>query len=79
MVYFVESNICCNCQGQLIFYITIKISYYNLLGNSKKKKKLNKKGHTTEQCRVFKDHLEQLVKSGHLKEFVVAPKGSAVG
>ncbi|XP_075658657.1 uncharacterized protein LOC142628438 [Castanea sativa] len=25
------------------------------------------KGHTTEQCRVLKDHLEQLVKAGHLK------------
>ena len=29
------------------------------------------KGHTTEQCRVLKDHLGQLVKAGHLKEFVV--------
>nr|XP_023913783.1 uncharacterized protein LOC112025354 [Quercus suber] len=29
------------------------------------------KGHTTEQCQVLKDHLEQLVKAGHLKEFVV--------
>ena len=29
------------------------------------------KGHTTKQCRVLKDHLEQLVKVGHLKEFVV--------
>ena len=29
------------------------------------------KGHTTEQCRVLKDHLEQLVKVGYLKEFVV--------
>ena len=28
-------------------------------------------GHTTKQCRVFKDHLEQLMKAGHLKEFVV--------
>ena len=33
----------------------------------------------TKKCRVFKDHLEQLVKSGHLKEFVVAPKGNATG
>lgn len=33
----------------------------------------------TKKCRVFKDHLEQLVKSGHLKEFVVVPKGNAVG
>ena len=29
------------------------------------------KGHTTEQCRVLKDHLGQLVKAGHLKEFVL--------
>ena len=29
------------------------------------------KGHTIEQCRVLKDHLGQLVKAGHLKEFVV--------
>ena len=32
------------------------------------------KGHTTKQCRVFKDHLEQLVKFRHLKEFVVTPR-----
>ena len=29
------------------------------------------KGHTTKQCRVLKDHLGQLVKAGHLKEFIV--------
>ncbi|XP_065623440.1 uncharacterized protein LOC136064913 [Quercus suber] len=29
------------------------------------------KGHTTEQCRVLKDHLGQLGKPGHLKEFVL--------
>ena len=29
------------------------------------------KGHTTEQCKVLKDHLKQLVKTGHLKEFVL--------
>ncbi|XP_050255263.1 uncharacterized protein LOC126701186 [Quercus robur] len=29
------------------------------------------KGYTTEQCHVLKDHLEQLVKAGYLKEFVV--------
>ena len=29
------------------------------------------KGHTTEQCRVLKDHLGQLVKAGYLKEVVV--------
>ncbi|XP_023906073.1 uncharacterized protein LOC112017851 [Quercus suber] len=27
-------------------------------------------GHTTEQCRVLKDHLGQLAKAGHLKEFM---------
>ena len=32
------------------------------------------KGHTTEQCRVLKDHLEQLIKAGHLKEFVVGQR-----
>ena len=29
------------------------------------------KGHTTEQCRVLKDHLGQLVKAGYSKEFIV--------
>lgn len=29
------------------------------------------KGYNTEQCRVLKDHLEQLVRAGYLKEFVV--------
>lgn len=28
------------------------------------------------QCRVFKDHLDQLVKSMHLKESVVAPESN---
>ena len=28
------------------------------------------RGHTIEQCRVLKDHLEQLVKARYLKEFV---------
>nr|XP_023920167.1 uncharacterized protein LOC112031682 [Quercus suber] len=28
------------------------------------------RGHTTEQCRVLKDHLGQLAKAGHLKDFV---------
>ena len=32
------------------------------------------KGHTIEQRRVLKDHLEQLVKAGYLKEFVVDPR-----
>ena len=35
------------------------------------------KRHTTEQCRVLKDHLRQLVKAGYLKEFVVDPKHQA--
>ena len=30
-----------------------------------------KKGHTTKQCCVLKDHLKQVIKVGHLKEFVV--------
>ena len=29
------------------------------------------KGHTIKQCRSLKDHLEQLVKLGHLKEFIL--------
>ena len=37
------------------------------------------KGHTTEQCRVLKDHLEQLVKAGYLKEFMVDPRNQEVG
>lgn len=37
------------------------------------------KGHMTEQCRVCEDHLEQLVKSGHLKEFVVALASNTIG
>lgn len=36
------------------------------------------KGHTTDQCHVLKDHLEQLVKLGHLKEFVVGQRGGNV-
>ncbi|XP_023928306.1 uncharacterized protein LOC112039659 [Quercus suber] len=32
------------------------------------------KGHTTEQCRVLKDHLGQLAKTGYLKEFVVGTR-----
>ena len=34
------------------------------------------KGHTTEHCRVFKDHLEQVIKAKHLKEFVVEQWGN---
>ena len=37
------------------------------------------KGHTTEQCRVLKDHLEQLIKAGHLKEFVIDQEGVSTG
>ena len=32
------------------------------------------RGHTTEQCGVLKDHLEQLVKAGYLKKFVMDPR-----
>lgn len=31
----------------------------------------NEKGHTTEQCRTFKNHLEQLAKVEHLRESVI--------
>ena len=37
------------------------------------------KSYTTEQCRVLKDHLEQLVKAGLLKEFLVGQGGGNVG
>ena len=37
------------------------------------------KGHTTKQCRVLKDHLKQLVKAGHLKEFIVEPRNQETG
>ena len=37
------------------------------------------KGHTTEQYRVLKDHLEQLVRAGYLKESVVDPRNQEVG
>ena len=37
------------------------------------------KGHTTEQCRVLKDHLEQLVKAGYLKKFMVDPRNQEAG
>ena len=37
------------------------------------------KGHTTEQCRILKDHLEQLARSGHLKKFVVEPRSGETG
>ena len=32
------------------------------------------KGHTTKQCRIFKDSLEQLVNSRHLNLFIVDPE-----
>ena len=32
------------------------------------------KVYTTKQCRVLKDHLEQLVRAGYLKKFVVEPR-----
>ena len=37
------------------------------------------KGNTTKQCRVLKDHLGQLVKARHLKEFVVEPGNRGPG
>lgn len=37
------------------------------------------KGYTTKQCRVLKDHLEQLIKVGHLKEFLVGQEGVNTG
>ena len=37
------------------------------------------KSHTTEQYRVLKDHLEQLVKAGHLKEFVLDSRDRVAG
>ena len=37
------------------------------------------KGHTTEQCRVLKDHLEQLVKARYLKEFIMGPRNQEAG
>ena len=40
---------------------------------------LKDKGHTTEQCQVLKDHLEQLVKVGYLKELVVDPENRGTG
>ena len=36
------------------------------------------KRYTTEQCRVLKDHLQQLVKAGHLKEFMVESRKRGV-
>ena len=38
-----------------------------------------KKGRTTEKCHVLKDHLEQLVKAGHSKEFLVSQGGISAG
>ena len=37
------------------------------------------KGHSTKQCRILKDHLEQLVKLGHLKEFILEPRSGETG
>ena len=37
------------------------------------------KRHTTEQCKVLKDHLEQLVNAGYLNEFVVDPRNQEIG
>ncbi|XP_023893338.1 uncharacterized protein LOC112005321 [Quercus suber] len=37
------------------------------------------KGHTTEQCRVLRDHPRQLAKAGHLKEFVMDARNRGAG
>ena len=37
------------------------------------------KGHTIKQCRVLKDHLEQLVKAKYLKEFMMDPRNQEAG
>ena len=37
------------------------------------------KSHTTKQCQVLKDHLEQLVKARYLKEFVVDSRDQGAG
>ena len=37
------------------------------------------KGHIIEQCRILKDHLEQLVNSRHLKEFVLELRSGQTG
>ncbi|XP_023873725.1 uncharacterized protein LOC111986326 [Quercus suber] len=37
------------------------------------------KGRTTEQCRVLKDHLEQLAKAGYIKEFVLGEEDRGTG
>ncbi|XP_075654911.1 uncharacterized protein LOC142625089 [Castanea sativa] len=37
------------------------------------------KEHTIKQCRVLKDHLEQLVRARYLKEFVVDPRNQGTG
>ena len=37
------------------------------------------RGHTTEQCRVLKYHLGQLVKVGHLKDFVLDSGDKVIG
>lgn len=37
------------------------------------------KGHTTEQCQVLKDHLDQLMKVGRFKEFLIGQEGRNAG
>ena len=53
VVHFVENNIWPNCQEQPIFYIIVKISYYDLLGNSKKN---NKKEVKMAKCKIKVSH-----------------------
>ena len=73
---------------ELVYKILERIKnepYFRLLGKmgedpTKRNQSLyctyhKEKGHTIEQCRVLKDHLEQLVKAGNLKEFMVRQGG----
>ncbi|XP_050255087.1 uncharacterized protein LOC126700954 [Quercus robur] len=51
--------------------VAFKEPVHKILDRIKNESFFKDKGHTTEQCRVLKDHLRQLVKAGYLKEFVV--------
>lgn len=37
------------------------------------------KSHIIEQCSMLKDHVEQLVKAGHLEEFIVGQRCETIG
>ncbi|XP_030970004.1 uncharacterized protein LOC115990300 [Quercus lobata] len=51
--------------------MAFKEPVHKILDRIKNESFFRDKGHTTEQCRVLKDHLGQLVKAGYLKEFVM--------